>query len=400
MTDERQPRPVRRALLLLTVFGILCAGIPWRSARASSGDDDVVSRAVALLRRVTPLVEAAVGAPFPSPPRVVTLTAREAERVFRADLRDEVARRHPEATAGQRATLLAASARSSVASCIARYSFTARAIVLVRPSFDAQRATAGFAADEAEDLLVAVLAHEAVHALDDAHHDLARLFREAPDAEALRARAMVAEGRAVFHGRRAAAAAGASEKARALLPGGGAPQGLHTWLLRLTYEGGASFAAALAARAERNTPQKTAADLAERLFAHPPRTTHELFHPASWPRGAPDARPARIVGALPDATVQPLSELQLRARYAALHDGATAARLFAGFRGGAQSLVDATNAAVLAFESEDGARAYVEIAEDEAPTERSGTLVLRAFGPAADALMKRLREAATATADD
>ena len=373
--------------------GLVAATLLTRAAAAGESDDHPVARAGALLAAVVPHVERVCGRTFPEPPRVRELSAAEARDEFRHDLRDEISRRYPDATPGQRAALLDASAHSSVASCVARYSFHARAIVLVRASFDAQREAAGFDPSGAEDLLTAVLAHEAVHALDDVYHGLATFYATAPDAEALRARAMVAEGRAVVFGRRAASAAGASEKARALMPGGAAPETYHTWLLRLTYEGGAAFVEAVD---DRGDPA-----LGERVLSAPPRDTHSVFHPAAWPDGTADPRPAqRLAAAGLGEGSTALSELQLRARYAALHGIQTAGALFDEFRGGVQVLSDGTNVAVLAFADERAAKRYVERAGDEAPTEQAGSVVLRAFGPAAEVLIARLRDAPEPTSDD
>lgn len=176
------------------------------------------------------------------------------------------------------------------------------------------------------------------------------------------------------------------------MPGGAAPQTYHTWLLRLTYEGGAAFARAVD---ERKDPE-----LRERVFAAPPSDTHILFHPTEWPDGDADTRPAERLAAagLAEGSTA-LSELQLRARYAALHGIETVQELFDEFRGGVQVLRDGTNVAVLAFSSDGAARRYVDRAGHEAPTEQHGSIVLRAFGPAADALMARLRKAPE-TVDD
>lgn len=391
MTAAPQPAGVPRLARLAVLAAALL--LPALAERARSQDappaPHPVDRAGELLARVVPRVEEACGTTFPEPPRVRVLSAREAEAVFREDLRDEVARRYPEATDAQRSTLLAATARSSVASCIARYSFHEEAIVVVRSSFDDQRERAGFGEDEAEGLLLVVLAHEAVHALDDVHHDLERHYAEAPDAEALRARAMVAEGRAVHFGNLAARAAGERGRALTLLPGGDAPSGLHTWMLRLTYAGGHDCVRVVEGRGGH--------DLGLRLLREPPATTHHVFHPERWLDGDEDTRPARLLERADlGAAVTVLSELALRARYASLGSEEASRELFAGFRGGAQALVDATNVAVLAFATAADATRYVETAGEEAPTERIGTLVLRAAGDAADALLARVRAAARA----
>ncbi len=374
----------RRALPVIASVALALA------AAARAGEDAPARHALddapAVLARLVPHVEAACGAAFPAPPVVRELSARAAAAAFRGDLRDEVARRHPQLSDAQRETLLTAAASGSVASCLARYSFSERAIVLVRDSFDAQRAAAGFAADESADLLAAVLAHEAVHALDDARFDLRTLYAGARDEEALRARAMLVEGRAVHFGRVAAQAAGVPAGARELLPGGAEPPDVHAWTLRLTYELGARHVADVVARGGRVA--------SEAELRSPPDLTLPLCAAGA---AAADARPGDVLrrAGLGDGAT-PLSALLLRARHAALRGRERADALFEPYRGGAQTLVDATNAAVLAFADEAGARAYCEAAGDEAPTERRGSLVLRAYGPAAETLLPRLVAAAEA----
>ena len=171
---------------------------------------------------------------------------------------------------------------------------------------------------------------------------------------------MVVEGRAVHFGREAAASLGVPAAVRDLLPGGSDPEGYREHLLRLTYEEGARFVADLVRD------------------------------------GEPDPRPARLLGrAFPDADVETLSELQLRARYSDL-DGASAARtLLAGFRGGAKALVGGSNASVLAFADEASAKRYLERSKKDVPAERRGTLVLRAAGGTAKSVLARMVQAAT-----
>jgi hypothetical protein len=202
---------------------------------------------------------------------------------------------------------------------------------------------------------------------------------------------MIAEGRATWFGRRAAARLGLPKDDDALfLPGGREVKGEREWHLRMTYALGERFVAAVVARG--------GVALADRALAEPPQLTWSLCDPARWPDAKADERPARVLAAaFPGFAAQPLSDLQLRVRYTVL-DGADAAEtLLAPYRGGAQALADGTNAAVLAFADETAARAFEDrIALFDAPVARSGTLVLRAEGPAAAAVLRRLTDAAKA----
>jgi len=348
---------------------------------ARAEESHPLDRAAAVLARLRPLVEKECRAEFPKPPEVRELTAAAAGLAFEADLADEIARSYPGTTAGQRRALLESAARASVDSCVARYSTTLRAIVLVRAAFDRQARR--IRVDRAA-LLEAALAHEAVHALDDARFDLDKLSAAATDREAGRALAMVVEGRAVHLGGRVAAARDLPAAVRDLVPEG---EGVRGEFLRLTYEGGARFVAALVARG--------GIDLADRALRSPPEATHLVLQPDRWPDGQADPRPDRILGkASPAAERKPLSELGLRARYGATDGRDAAARLFSDYRGGAQAVVGGTNAVVLAFASEEGAERYRKRAERDAPGRRFGTVVVRAAGAAPEETLVRLAHAA------
>ncbi len=374
------PRSLRRAAAVLLVLA--AAGGP------VAAEDDPLAEAAALLGRVAPLVEEACGAKFVTPPVVKVVPEADAAAAFGADLAPQIARLYPAARPGQVRALVVASADASVKSCVARYSPLRKAILLVRSGFARQAGAAGFAGEGAGSLLLSALAHEGVHALDDQRFDLGRLYLDAPDREALRAVSMVTEGRATLFGGRVAERLAVPKEIRDRRPGGDEPAGAREAFLRLTYEGGAEFVAALLARG--------GATLADRALADPPRLTHHLFHPERWPDGGHDERPAAALAAVfPAAKPEILSELELRARYADL-DGLEAARgLFAGYRGGAQVIVEETNVAALAFDTEEAAERFLVRSRREVPAVRQGPLVLRAAGPAAAGLVDRLRPAGT-----
>lgn len=376
------------------VIGLACA-----TARGGppAADAHPVERAAEYLNELAPLVETACGARFETPPKVLVLTADDAAAAFAADLSWEIERRHPTLPESARRRLVDQKARGAVASTVARYSVSRKAVLVVRTAFDSQREALGFEADRATDLLRAVLAHECVHALDDARFDLARLYRDAADEEGVRARAMIVEGRAVVFGRRAARAAKLADDVVLLLPGGKEPKGIPAFMARLTYElGAACVERALAIGG---------ASAADELLRRPPVSTRLVCHDvepadsASVEGGAArradgDARARSVLelARLDDAEV--LSELELRARYAALHGRARSDALFAAFRGGAQAVATGVNHAVLVFADDAAARRFAEISVAEAPTERVGEVVVRTAGVGADERIAALIDAA------
>jgi hypothetical protein len=379
MTQDRKMGAMRFGFVL--VAAALLAPSP---ARAE--DDHPLGRAQEILDRVAPLIEKACGAKFDAPPRVVALSEISAAAVFAKDMRPEFDRRYPDLPETARAGMIARHAEASVRSCLARYSFDTRNVIVVREGFDRQCAALKVEGDRRAQLLLVTLAHECVHALDDARFGLAKLYRGVADDEALRAVAMTAEGRAVHFGRIAAAEAGAPRDLVELLPGGETPKGAEAWHANLTYRLGARFIAALVERG--------GTALADKALASPPALTWSVCAPSRWPDGAADPRPAKVLAraGLADAT-KPLSELQLLERYADLSGLDAAERLFAAHAGGSVALDGGTNCAVLAFADEDAAKRFEEVSRAECPTARRGTLVARALGGAQDAVLERLAAA-------
>ena len=358
--------PMRRSWLAAAVIAI-------GSLAARAQDEHPLGRALELLAEVTPFVEKACGAKFESPPRVVALSEPSAAAVFAEDMRPEYDRRYAQLPPAQRENLLKLGALTSVRSCLARYSFNTHNVIVVRTGFDAQCASLKVSGERAAQLLRVALAHECVHALDDARFSLSSLYRKAADDEALRAVAMIAEGRAVHFGRIAAAEAGAPKDLVDLLPGGDAPKNERDWLIHLTYRLGARFVGALAARG--------GVALADRAIASPPATTWSVCVPSRWPDGKPDERPAKTLAKSGfGEAAHVLSDLQLRARYAAMKDLGAAEKLFENLTGGAQALVAGTNSAVLSFSDEESAKRFEEVSRAETRTERRGTVVVRAIG--------------------
>jgi hypothetical protein len=358
---------------------------------ASAGSAHPLDFAEADLVKIAAEVEKACGAEFETPPVVREVSAARAMDLVARDLRPEFERRYPGATEGQMRFLLRGAASSSIRSCVARYSLTAKTILLVRSGFDRQCKALGLAAGVNEFgprrmLLRAALAHEAVHALDDQRFDLLRLYRSTPDQEAMRALAMVTEGRAVLFGRNASREVGVPNEIRNRLPGGESPRDLREIGLHLTYAHGLRFVEHQVARG--------GLALADRALREPPRSTHLVCQPDRWPATKLDSRPAAVMRRLGIAEKsQALSELRLRARYASMDGLAAGEALFADYRGGRQAVVGKANFAVLAFESEAAAKAYAERSEREAVVHRAGTLVLRAAGEGSKEVIARVTAA-------
>jgi len=331
-------------------------------------------------------VQKVCGARYGKAPKVVDATPQEAALAFESDLTPELARLYPMASKLQVKTMVRAAASSSVRSCVARYSTSLRAVIVVRKGFDRQVSALGYDREKARALLRATIAHEAVHALDDERFDLAKKYAACAGREELRAAAMVIEGRAVHFGRKAAADLGVSEEVAGLLP---APTEYRGAFLHLTYRLGEAFIAALIERG--------GVELADRAIAEPPKSTRLVCRPGLWPGGREDRRPASLLRrAFPEGKVVPMSELELRARYLSLDGLEASLALIEPYLGGASVLVEGTNAAVLAFATEEAAARFEKRSRAEVPAHRAGTLVLRAAGPAAEEMVARMRAAAAA----
>src|SRR5688572_5351022 len=237
----RLPAMGHRMAGILLVFAAACAAPP--EPPPAPPDDGPIDFA-ALAARVRPAVETVLGARVPEAAAVpVEATRAQLEADLVGDLRPQVERLHPGASAQQRENLLLLTARSSSVSVIARFSAARRRIFIAPENLLPQMEAAGLPTDPAtaRDFAAAVLAHEMVHAADDAATGLAALFRDAPDAEAVRALGMVLEGRAVHFARRAAARLGLRPEAAAVLPGGRGPLDERRARFLLTYREGAAF---------------------------------------------------------------------------------------------------------------------------------------------------------------
>jgi len=377
-----------RTLRLATALVVLLA------ATAPARADHPVTRAGGLLTRVTPLVEEVCGANFEKAPTVKELSVPEAMALFAKDVRPQLERKYKGVTPGQMRFIMRQAAVNSVQSCVARYSVTGKTIVLVRAGFDRQCRALSIPREQIEAFLTFALAHECVHALDDARFDLGKLFRESADEEALRAVNMVVEGRGTHFGDLVAARLRVPPEIRAHVPGGAAPSGEHEWLLALSTRFGRAFVADLLKRGGRN--------LADRALREPPAVTHLVCQPGRWP----DARRSKLTRANQKAltafgapaTATRMSELLLRVRYTCLHGPATARTLFGGYRDGVQVVVGTSNVAVLEFADAAGARRYAERSRRERMTlvrwREGDRAVLRVSGKDSAEVMARLRKAA------
>jgi hypothetical protein len=300
------------------------------------------------------------------------------EEDLAAELRPQVALLHPDASAGARETLLRATAAASARSVVARYSAARRRVLFAPENLRPQVRAAGLPEDAAtvRGFTLLALAHEMVHAADDAAHGLGARMRAPPDAEALRALGMVAEGRAVHYAREAAAELGIAPGVAAVLPGGRGPPDERRARFHLAYGGGAAFVADLESRGGR--------DLAERALRDPPRRTSTVFHPRRYgPSGeeaAPDAAAALRAAGFGDAAAA--SELDLRARWIPRLGGEAVARAFRGFLAGAGVHRPDGGASVSLHEGPEDAAAYAAalraiygLGEREEEGEREGLRV-------------------------
>jgi len=279
---------------------------------------------------------------------------------------------------------------NSVQSCVARYSVTGKVIVLVRAGFDRQCRALKLPPERIEPFLTAALAHECVHALDDARFDLGKLLRSTSDDEALRAVNMVMEGRGTYFGAHVAARLRVPASIRNRLPAGDEPEGEHEWLLSLTARHGRDFVIDLVRRG--------GLPLADRALKEPPTVTHLVCQPGRWP----DARPSDLSRSNHEALAKfgaprpatRMSELLLRVRYTCLHGSETARRLFAGYRDGSQVVVGKANVAVLEFADTASAKGYAEKSREEPRTQviwsKGDRVVIRVSGPDSVEVMERL----------
>lgn len=301
-------------------------------------------------------VERVLGRTVPDDAAVPEIATRdEMEDCLVEELRPQVNFLYPDAPENARETVLRATARASSRSVMARYSPPRRRILVTMENLPSQARAAGLPGDRTtlRELATLVLAHEMVHAADDAVHDLGALFHAVPDAESLRALGMVAEGRAVHYARRAGVDLGLREEVLGVLPGGhGEPDERRARFL-LTYREGAAFIAALEARG--------GAALAERALDRPPRSTSTVFHPerfeASGEIPPPDLLPSLRAAGFEGGEA---SELDLRARWLPLLGEEGVARAFAGFRAGVGMHRDGGGVSLSLHETPEAAAAYAD----------------------------------------
>jgi hypothetical protein len=283
-------------------------------------------------REARAALEAILGAAVPeeaSEPIAATREELEADLV--AELRPQVERLHAGSSPAAREAFLRGSAGASAASIVARYSAARHRVFVATENVIPQMEAAGIPADGAavRAFLTVALAHEMVHAADDASRGLPALFVEAPDAEAIRALGMVVEGRAVHYARRTAQSLGLPAAVAAVLPGGKGPLDERRAKFLLTYREGAAFIAAL--------EERGGVPLAARALRDPPRSTSTVFHPgrfgAAGEEAVPDLVPGLVAGGFAGAAAA--SELDLRSRWLPRLGEEAVARAFAGFIAGA-----------------------------------------------------------------
>jgi hypothetical protein len=285
-----------------------------------------------MARHAREAVEEILGVPIPpAAAEPVAAGREELEADLARDLRPRMERQHPDASPASRDAVLRAMARASARSIVARYSQTRRRVFVAVENVLPQMEAAGLPRDGAtvRAFLTTALAHEMVHAADDASPGIEALFAAAPDAEAVRALGMVIEGRAVHFARRAAARLGLPRSVAEVLPGGRGPLDERKARFLLTYREGAAFIAAL--------EERGGLALAARALRDPPRLTATVFHPARYGEAGeapgPDLVPGLVAAGFEGAAAA--SELDLRARWIPRVGEESVARAFAGFLSGA-----------------------------------------------------------------
>jgi hypothetical protein len=255
--------------------------------------------------------------------------------VLRHEFESEVAALYPERPESSRAHLARVLATTFARILRARYNRSTKKIhVAPGPLARLPRGT------DADSVLVHLVVHEAVHALDDQAVDLDAKTREAAkNPEALRALRMVIEGRATHYALPIAGILGADSQAAEALVAGRDKGEL------LAREAGRLFIAALEKR-DRELPLKAPKS--------PPRLTSVVFHPERYGKQIklPDVR-SSLGSARIEGPVQDLSELLLRRRFRAKLPADRVQKAFSGFLTGA-AVRDTTGRRIslAAFESD------------------------------------------------
>jgi hypothetical protein len=314
-------------------------------APAAAGEDEPavrIKRLNEILGQARPYLERATGLPWPKGLTIERTDPAGMYTMLLAEYRRDVAILHPARSESSRELLAQMLARSMTKVVRAKYGLITKKIHVASTALD--RLPEGLEPDR---VLVLIVVHEAVHAMDDRAFDLSKAIAGTPDAEALRALRMVIEGRAEWHGGRVAALLGASAEVEKKLA---ARRDVGERVVR---DAGRAFVEAIGKRDPK---------LAATLLTRPPRTTSEVFHPDRYGRDdpAPDAAAPLLATKLaPQAEI--LSELRLRKRIATRLEPAAVEKMFAGYLSGAAVVArDRTRFTLTEHGSEAGAKAFLK----------------------------------------
>ncbi len=196
---------------------------PWLAAQQADGKRTVDDRRLAeLVRRAVPAVEQAAGREFRTPPVVVLADAGEAMRALRDELRPWVEHYFAGNSPARIQRQLQLHADVVAAGLLGKYVIADQQVLMMPQMLAPNLALVGWQEAEAEHVLLLLLAHELVHALQDQELGLAGRSAANRGNDASEAWSGLLEGHAVFCSERAAAALGiesAIAPARALMVG-------------------------------------------------------------------------------------------------------------------------------------------------------------------------------------
>ncbi|MBZ0150893.1 MAG: hypothetical protein K8J09_05120, partial [Planctomycetes bacterium] len=196
---------------------------PWLAAQQAGGrwtvDDQ---RLAALVRRAEPAVEVAAGRRFKTPPVVVLADAGEAMRALRDELRPWVEHYFADNSPARIQRQLQLRADVVAAGLLGKYVVADRQVLMMPEALAPNLSLVGWAEADVEAVLLLLLVHELVHALQDQELGLAARTAANHGCDAAEAWSALIEGHAVLCSERAAALLGiapAIAPGRALLVG-------------------------------------------------------------------------------------------------------------------------------------------------------------------------------------
>jgi hypothetical protein len=326
-----------------------------------------VARVEAILASARPHLVAATGLPWPDGLVVERTDPAGLKAILRSEFEAQVTALYPDRPDSSRRMLVNVLVDTFARVVRAKYGLESKKIHVCPGALE--RLPDGVTADDA---LVVIVVHEAVHAMDDAAIPLGERFvAAAAHPEALRALRMVVEGRAEYYSEKVIGILGVEPVVARRLAANRDPGE------RLTREAGARFVKALAARDP---------ELAVRALREPPATTSVIFHPDRFGQEPADGSELEkgLAKALPGARPSPLSELLLRRRFLERMGSESVERAFSGFlTGRTAEVASGRRVSLVRCESDEAAKRFLAgLCEFEnAKTEKA---VLEGLAPPGD----------------